>query len=156
MLGKSYSYDRSCIGTAVGAVSKDTGVGCSVLLVFLPLQASICSALQLHHGILIDIQRRPPWPTNRPPRIRPPLQETHRLAIRPHNTSLPLCCSQLRQARRPRVPRAPRELVLALILPRDMGYDCAGRGLLVCYADKAERREGFSVNRVQHILYDMC
>lgn len=156
MLGERYSHDRSCIRTAVGAVQEDTSAGCSVILVVLPLQVSKHLVLQPHHYILITTQRRPPWPTNPPPRIRTPLQETHGLAIGPYNTPLPLRRPQLRQARWSGVSRAPRKPVLAIILPCDMGYDCAGRRLLVCYADKTERCEGSAVDCLQHILHDMC
>lgn len=101
-------------------------------------------------------QRRPQWPPHNPPHLLAPLQEVHGMADYPPHPPLPLHRTQLRQARRLGMPRTSGEPVLALLLPRHMGHNRAGCGLLVCHEDQEKGHAGFLLNGVQRVLSDMC
>ena len=100
-------------------------------------------------------QRRPPRPPNPPPHIEPSFEQTHHVADGRHNPSLPLRRTQLRQARRSRMPRTARKPLLTVVLPRHMGHYRLRRGVLVRHEDQEKGDQGFHEHGVHGILHDM-
>jgi len=96
-------------------------------------------------------QRRPQRPPGRPAPLRAPLAQVDTMANARHHAAMALRRAQLRQGGRARVPGAAGEPVLARLLPRDVGDDGAGRGLLdgdARAAQVAARRAEHGVQRV--------
>jgi hypothetical protein len=93
--------------------------------------------------MLTIAQRSQAWPAYDSKIITKAQRPHHALADPRHNPPLPLHSTKLGQTRRPRMSRTPREPIYSIILPRNMGDDGNGCGVLDCYADKEEMAERY-------------
>lgn len=147
-------------GSAVGQVSEDTGSGCGVLLVSVPLsvryQSNALSPSPSLSSYLTCIQRQQAWPASHPQALQKTHPAPHCLAERSRHAALAVLCAELWQAGRARVPRAAGESVQSVVFQGDMGDYGAGCWVLDCHADPEEVAERSAEHGIFNLLSGRC
>jgi len=91
---------------------------------------------------LIVLQRTQTWSAYSTKDLATTLYHPHTMADPGVDPPLPLHCAEPWEAAWPRMPRTTRKPLHTILLPRNMGHNSDGCGILVCHADTAEVVEG--------------